>query len=134
MWFDSWKSLSIWSTVSNAAPLELHHDDKEVVDSSEGALLLSGPVLGAPRTVEAQQQVQLIVPILIELDRKVTRAFLSYCSVLLKDDIGLFCQVTVELFVSSLFTSHSFSISFDVPFIRPFVFDIGPLEVCRSLF
>lgn len=72
MWFDSWKSLSIWSTVSNALPLEVHVDDiSQSFDPSEGALLLVGPVLGAPRLVEVHQEVRLMIPILIELDRAV---------------------------------------------------------------
>lgn len=69
MWFDTWKSLAIWSTVSSAisTPLSLNASS---VDAD--ALLLVGPIVGAPSTTTIDGQLKFYVPILIELDSKVS--------------------------------------------------------------
>ena len=69
MWFDTWKSLAIWSTVSSAVTTPFGIDDS-VVDAE--ALLLVGPIVGAPTATTIGGQLQFFVPIMIELDSKVS--------------------------------------------------------------
>ena len=77
MWFDTWKSLAIWSTISSA-PQRPTLPSKNEENEVDGALLLVGPILGAPqatqlRTEDGKVKMHLFVPILIELDRKVVQ-------------------------------------------------------------
>lgn len=69
LWFDTWKSLAIWSTVSSAISTP-QSVDESTVDAD--ALLLVGPIVGAPSTTTIDGQLKFFVPILIELDSKVS--------------------------------------------------------------
>lgn len=69
LWFDTWKSLAIWSTVSSAVSTPLSVDESTV---DADALLLVGPIVGAPSTSTIDGQLKFFVPILIELDSKVS--------------------------------------------------------------
>lgn len=65
-----------------------------------GALLLVGPVLGAPRAVRSNAKIHLMIPILLEVDAKVSDYLMDSLVdwlmwtvyMLLLDDAGSACE------------------------------------------
>jgi hypothetical protein len=106
VWFDSWKALGIWSQESPETSL--------VSTTTSNATLLVGPMLGVPvlhtepATETHPARSYFTVAMLLEVDR----------------------TTTVVLQGRSVFTDHEVRIELpDCPPRRPFVAEIGPLQL-----
>ena len=112
-YFDSWRASGLWRIVTDS-----EHRKKD--SSDNGALLLVGPILGAPVVTEATAD-DYLGPDATETD------FLFRVGVLIEVD----CFATVTFAVEQAFTGEVQHFAFECVANRPITCSIGPLEIAN---